>query len=558
MKKSQRIFQLLSLLFIIFCYLNNRTPLAYSTANDCQLEPSSDNYIGVKYKALLAEDKLPKTNWVLLFGGNSFTRDGEYQPHFLNLMIKAGWVNLFDDGLCTPGLYFPFREIRDNFTIGMGIDDYEDESFQDNDIGVWTRDPTLLPRYFSNIDSNNINAPDFTAVEYQVDKGGTLEGRELEVSLIRAEVTRLAQDKNYFIDPDNGCKPNSQADILYRHWIANLKVPSLGVNCTADFYINADQGDKICGANTLNFIWENPDRTQFETDQYKVILYDMQVQTMSGEWKPATKFLADYRTPLNHLPINEKGELVGGYRKVNYKGIPALEASFGYGYTDYVKDGDLTDYEHSLSTKAVIDLQQPIGTESCDLNITLKDASKNSVSYALIYLDDVFMGVTDQHGNYLLSGIYSGYHSLYVLKPSFFNITNLIYLNPHEAANINILSNATYIDYKNEYDHLNGIFIDLNNNYKSLQEKYSLLKNDYNLLITNNSKLYHEIDSFKSQINSLQNDNVNLHSQIAILQNDLSLINSQNRLDLVIKFSLAGLSVLLFLTTLFFYLRSRR
>jgi len=214
---------------------------------------------------------------------------------------------------------------------------------------------------FSNIDSIEPQAADKISVEYQTDKGGTLEGREIEVSLVRKEVTRLSQDKNYFMDPDlegaRLCRPSSQDDILYRHWVATLKVPSLGINTSVDFYVNADQGDKINGASTLMFTWENPGRPAIESDKFKVIIFDPEVKTTSGEWKKATRFLVDIRSPDGDLPLNNKGELVGGYRKVYYKGRPAIEASFGYGYTDYVIDGNPNDYESSNATKAVIDLR---------------------------------------------------------------------------------------------------------------------------------------------------------------------------------------------------------
>ena len=59
----------------------------------------------------------------------------------------------------------------------------------------------------------------------------------------------------------------------------------------------------------------------------------------------AARFLVDLRTPQNELPLNHLGQLVGGYRKVNYKNQPAIETSFGYGYTDYVVDGNPNDYE---------------------------------------------------------------------------------------------------------------------------------------------------------------------------------------------------------------------
>ncbi|MDI6810555.1 MAG: DUF4350 domain-containing protein [archaeon] len=333
-------------------------------AADCQLEPTGENYIGIRYKALLVEDELSETHWVLLFGGSGFTMNREYQPHFIDLMIKGSWAALHDDELCANG-FPPVQETWDNFTIEFGLSDYEDWSVQDNDIGAWTRDPSIFPRRYTNIDGRDPNAADKIMAEYQVDEGGTLEGREIEVSFVREEVTKLPQNENYFMDPDlegeQLCKPNSQDDILYRHWIATLKVPSLGINSSVDFYINASQGAKINGNNTLNFMWENPGRPVIESDKYKVIIFDPEIKTISGEWRKATRFLVDLRTPEDELPLNEKGELVGGYRKVNYKGRPAIEASFGYGYTDYVIDGDPTNYEPTDATKAVIDLRHPDG-----------------------------------------------------------------------------------------------------------------------------------------------------------------------------------------------------
>ena len=335
-------------------------------AADCALEPTGENYIGVRYKALLAEDELSETGWVILFGGNGFTVHGEYQPHFMDLMIIGSGASLYDDPLCDRG-FPPFRDIWDNFSIQFGLSDYEDSFYgwiHENDIAAWTQDPQLFPRMYTNIDSVDPQAPDKIMATYQVDKGGTLEGKEIEVSFVREEVTSLPQDMNYFMDPDleeGGlfCRPNSQDDILYRHWVATLKVPSLGINSSVDFYINASQGDKINGANTLNFIWENPGRPAIESDKFKVIIFDPEVKTTSGEWEKATRFLVDLRTPQNELPLNDKGELVGGFRKVNYKGRPAIEASFGYGYTDYVIDGNPNDYELSNATKGVIDLRYP-------------------------------------------------------------------------------------------------------------------------------------------------------------------------------------------------------
>jgi len=194
---------------------------------------------------------------------------------------------------------------------------------------------------------------------------------------VREEVTTLSQDMNYFMDPDRDCKPNSQADILYRHWVATLRVPSLGVDSSVDFYINADQGDKLNGNNVLNLLWENPGRPAIESDKFKVIIFDIEVKKTSGEWKKATRLLVDLRTPYEELPFNDKGELLCGFRKVNYKGHPAIEASFGYGYTDYVVDSDPNNYESSDATKAVIDLQYPAPDASAPLISNVCHAPQN-------------------------------------------------------------------------------------------------------------------------------------------------------------------------------------
>jgi hypothetical protein len=257
---------------------------------------------------------------------------------------------------------------------------------------------------FTNIDSTDPKAPDKIMAEYQVDRGGTLEGREIEVSFVRADLTRLPQDQNYFMAPDNGCKPNSQLDILYRHWIATLTVPSLGVNGVVDFYANAEDGDKILGTNTLNFMWESPgpNPPAVDTDRFKVIIFDPQVQTTSGEWKRATKFLVDYRTPLKELPLNAKGQLVGGYRKANYKGQPAIEASFGYGYTDYVTDGDPTSPEATEDTKGVIDLAGELPNRAwLDVSasptiLSISGGESGAVTYVLSETNGVGVTITSE------------------------------------------------------------------------------------------------------------------------------------------------------------------
>jgi len=273
---------------------------------------------------------------------------------------------LYDDELCARG-FPPTREERDNFTIQFGLSDYEDGipgNIHENDIAAWTQDPLIFPRMFTNIDSIDPQAADKLMAEYQVDRGGTLEGREIEVSFVRGDIVTLTQSINYYMDPDlEGsvfCQPNAQDDILYRHWVATLSVPSLGLSKSVDFYINASQGDKITSYNTLNFMWENPGRPIIESDRFKVIIFDPEIQKTNGEWQRANRFLVDYRTPQNELPLNEQGQLVGGYRKVNYKGKAAMEISFGYGYTDYVIDGNPNNYEPSNATKGVIDLSFPL------------------------------------------------------------------------------------------------------------------------------------------------------------------------------------------------------
>ncbi|MDQ7816739.1 MAG: T9SS type A sorting domain-containing protein [Melioribacteraceae bacterium] len=338
----------------------------YGGAADCLLAPTSENFIGVRYKAYLAENELSETEWMLLFGGSGFTLNGEYQPHFIDLMIKGSWVNIYDDEFCTGGFPAP-QQTLNNFTVEFGISDYEDETKQDNDIGVWTNDPIFLPRVFTNIDSFNPSAADKIMTEFQVNKGGFLEGREIEVSFVRAEQKYLPRDKNYFMDPDLNCLPNRQADILYRRWIATLTVPSLGIQSTVDFYINALQGDKLTGRNILNFMWENPGKPYLESDKYKVIIFDPEVMTLAGEWKKATKFLVDYRTP--DQPTDSNGKLVGGYRKVTYNNHPAIEASFGYGYTDYVSDANLFDYEPTDATKGIIDLDETVNISNGDIQL---------------------------------------------------------------------------------------------------------------------------------------------------------------------------------------------
>ena len=328
---------------------------------DCHLEPNGENYIGVRYKAYLAAGELSETGWVIIYGGNGFSQNGEYQPHFMDLMIKASWATLYEDGLCAKASPTP-DATWDNFSLQYGLSDYEDDSIQDNDIGAWSNSPDLFPRMFAGHDASNPESMDKIMVEYQPNKGGIIDGREIIVSLERAEQTYLSQNQNYFMDPDlpgaQECTPNSQANILYRRWRATFKVPSLGVDCSVDFYINAEQGDKITGDNTLNFLWDNYGRPNIENDKFKVIIYEPEVKTLSGGWKAAERFRVDIRTAEQDLPRDINGNLAAGYRKVKYNDDWALEASFGYGYDDYVLDGNPNDFESSNATKALIDLTE--------------------------------------------------------------------------------------------------------------------------------------------------------------------------------------------------------
>jgi FtsZ-binding cell division protein ZapB len=467
-------------------------------AADLQLYPTNENYLGVRYKAALLEDDLPNTGWVLLFGESGFTRRGEYQPHFIDLMIKAGWADVYHNFLCAAG--FPQAEKRyRKFTIEFGLSDYEDVSWaggvQDNDIAAFSHNPDLLPLKFTNIDSTSPDAPDKIMAEYQVDKGGFLEGREIEVSFVRAELTRLSKDVNYFMDPDNGCKPNSQADILYWRWIARLVVPSLGINASVSFYINAEQGEYLTGQNVLNFMWENPGRPAIETDRFRVIIFDPEVLTKSG-WRKATIFLADYRTPLEHLPIDKDGHLLAGYRKVNYKGVPAIEASFGYGYTDYVTDGNPTDYEKSLFTKGVIDLSTPWGERNCEIMVLSNPGVE-------IYLNGELIGRSNSSGMLNIPSVLPGYHEIMAVDKNLGIFSQqLVYLAQGERKIVSL----------KEFQAMTTIGL--------LKSKYEELQNKYNELKENNEKLYASFNDLSAKYNSLNSSYVSLKARFEKLQKD--------------------------------------
>lgn len=338
------------------------TNLASAVAIDCWVErcladPAPENFIGWRYKAALVQADLPRTKGMLLFNGCAFTSKSGAEPHTFDMMIKAGpTAMIYDDGLCGLAVS-TYKEVRDEFGFEFGLSDYEDpQGRPDNDIGLWSRNARLFPRLFSNIDVANTRAPDKAEAEYQVTNGGALLGKVIEASLQRAEATRLSRQTNYYMDPDSGCRPNSQTDITYRHWIATFRVPALKLESTVDAYVNAAQADYICG-NTINLMWENPSGPVYASgDHFKVIIFDIQVQTVAGQWRPVTHLLVDYRAPKAQFPFDSQGRLLAGFRKATYNGRPALEVSFGYGNTDYVKDGDLTKPETGSRTMGRITL----------------------------------------------------------------------------------------------------------------------------------------------------------------------------------------------------------
>lgn len=86
------------------------------------------------------------------------------------------------------------------------------------------------------------------------------------------------------------------------------------------------------------------------------MIFEPAAKTETGEWVPITRFASDLRSPLGEYPTDEQGNIVAGFRKVEYRGKPALEASMGYGYTDYVRDSDVENYESSVATMGIIDL----------------------------------------------------------------------------------------------------------------------------------------------------------------------------------------------------------
>ena len=308
---------------------------------DCQIMPRGQDLTGLRYTAIVVEQELSETHWLLLFAGSGFTGAGEYRPHFIDLMIKASWAATYRDGLCADG-WPAIDKVTDQTSVEIGLSDYEDVpglgGSQDNDIAMWCRSPEMMPRRFTNIDSRSVDAPDKIMAEYQVDVGGPLEGRPFTISLVRGEETRLLEDRNYFIDPDQNCVRVRPDDILYRHWTVTMMVPENHVETVVDLYVNAEEGAGIWQYNALNFMWENPGRPSVETDKFKVIIYDTAFRDAAGLWHRADKFLVDWRTLDEELVVDEAGRSLGGFRKTRYRGQPAIEASFGYGHSDYVVD----------------------------------------------------------------------------------------------------------------------------------------------------------------------------------------------------------------------------
>jgi hypothetical protein len=68
MKKGRLISKIfgIALAFVMLIGAFGLRSVVYGMAGDCALEPTGENYIGVRYKALLVEDELSETHWVLL------------------------------------------------------------------------------------------------------------------------------------------------------------------------------------------------------------------------------------------------------------------------------------------------------------------------------------------------------------------------------------------------------------------------------------------------------------------------------------------------------------
>lgn len=349
------------LLLVAIPWLLGPSQEAAGWAIGCRAERSSEGYTGVRYKFICLEQELSETKWVLLFGGNKFSQDGKRPlPHSVDLMIKVSHSKVYADGACWPDLNLQHVTLDEcGFQFGV-IDNEDARGLTDNDIAIWSADPLLFPRQFANIDAPEwkTSAGDKIMAEYQVQRGGKLDNVEVSISFVRAEETRLARDKNYFVDPDDNRRPASHADILYRRWVGTFEVPSRRLKTTVDCYVNAEQGKYLLGKEVLNFMWENKGRARIESDHFRVIIFDPEVQRLSGEWVPVKRFFVDWRTAEWELPRDRDGRFLGGFRPCVYRGKPALEASFGYGLTDYVIDRDPVRPDPPQH-EAVIDLAVP-------------------------------------------------------------------------------------------------------------------------------------------------------------------------------------------------------
>jgi hypothetical protein len=350
----------LSTLLVLLVFLTIGLPRTFATGARCRGEIDLDaNYVGVRFKALLVDNDLSKTG-VLLFNSCGFTKRGEHQPHFFHMMIKAINSRQFTDGLCLGSGKHAQKKIKD-FGFMFALQNFEDKKRQINDIAAWTHDPRLFPRLCANIDSYLPEAADEVVAEYQVKTGGSLKGREIHVQLERAGTTRLGNDRVYFYDPDlpgdRHGSPAKMADIEYRKWVATFRVPSRKIDATIDFYLNAEQGEFIRGRHLIDFAWEDFRRPAVTTDHFKVLFFAIEAKTVAGVWVPIRKFRVDYYGPnIEDHAVDKQGRLLAGYRRTTHENQSAIEASFGYGHSDYGIDGDVTKHEWGKPTVGWLDL----------------------------------------------------------------------------------------------------------------------------------------------------------------------------------------------------------
>lgn len=143
--------------------------------------------------------------------------------------------------------------------------------------------------------------------------------------------------------------------------------------------------------------------------------------------------MLDIRVPDTYLPRNDKGEIVGGFRKVNFKDKPSMEASFGYGYTDYIVDENPNDIRMNDTDTAIIDLTYPAGKREHSIGLTLKDASGRMIEGASVYVDGILRSFSDFNGASIISNLLPGYHQVEVLK-SGHSVSTLLYIERTEAS----------------------------------------------------------------------------------------------------------------------------